>query len=62
MQTPRSVKKETEEVRQSRDSPRPERVAGPGKGRDSVGEPTLEQFVEDCSAWKELEWEKLMEG
>ena len=32
------------------------------KGRDSVVKPALEQFVEDCSAWKGLELEKLMEG
>ena len=39
-----------------------EQVAGPGEGCDSVGKPTLEQFVEDCSAWKGLMLEKLMEG
>ena len=44
------------------EDPTPELVAGPGEGRDSVGKPTLEQFVEDCSAWKGLELEKLMEG
>ena len=44
------------------EDPTPEQVAGPRKGRDSVVEPTLEQFMEDCSAWKGLELEKLMEG
>ena len=39
-----------------------EQVAGPGEGRDSVGKPMLEQFVEDCSLWEGLELEKLMEG
>ena len=68
MQTPRSVK-EREEVNggagtplQPVEDPRPEQVAGPGEGRDSVGEPTLEQSAEDCSAWKGLELEKLVEG
>ena len=44
------------------EDPTPEQVAGPGEGHDSVGEPMLEQFVEDCSPWKGLELEKLMEG
>ena len=47
---------------QPAEDPRPEQVAGPGEGRDSVGEPTLEQSAEDCSAWKGLELEKLAEG
>ena len=34
------------------EDPMLEQVAGPGEGRDSVGKLTLEQFVEDCSAWK----------
>ena len=42
--------------------PRPEQVAGPGEGRDSVGKPMLEQFVEDCSPCKRLTLEKLTEG
>ena len=44
------------------EDPTPEQVAGPRKGRDSVGKSMLEQFAEDCSAWKGLELEKLMEG
>ena len=44
------------------EDPTPQQVAGPGKGCDSVGKPMLEQFVEDCSAWKGLVLEKLMEG
>ena len=43
------------------EDPTLEQVAGPGKGHDSVVEPTLEQFMEDCSAWKGLALEKLME-
>ena len=43
------------------EDPTLEQVAGPRKGCDSVGEPTLEQFVEDCSPWKGLALEKLME-
>ena len=39
-----------------------EQVAGPREGRDSVGKPTLEQFVEDCSPRKGLMLEKLVEG
>ena len=44
------------------EDPTPEQVAGPGKGHDSLGKPTMEQFVEDCSPWKGLALEKLMEG
>ena len=44
------------------EDPTPEQVAGPGGGRDSVGKPTLEQFMEDCSPWEGLALEKLMEG
>ena len=44
------------------EDPTPEQVAGPGEGRDCVGEPTLEQFAEDCGVWKGLELEQLMEG
>ena len=44
------------------EDPMPEQVAGPGEGRDSVGKPTLEQFVKDCSLWEELALEKLAEG
>ena len=44
------------------EDPMPQQVAGPREGRDSVGEPMLEQFVEDYSLWKGLELEKLMEG
>ena len=43
------------------EDPTPEQAAGPGEGRDSVGKPTLEQFMEDCSPWKGLGLEKLME-
>ena len=39
----------------------PEQVAGPRKGRDSVGKATLEQFTEDCSLRKGLTLEKLVE-
>ena len=39
-----------------------EQVAGPGECHDSVGKPTLEQFMEDCSPWKGFVLEKLMEG
>ena len=42
------------------EDPTPEQVAGPGEGHDSVGKPTLEQFVEDCSAWKGLTLEKFV--
>ena len=35
---------------------------GPEKAVTPVRKPTLEQFVEDCSAWKGLVLEKLMEG
>ena len=44
------------------EDPMPEQVAGPKEGRDSVGKPTLEQFVEDCSTWKGLVLQKLVEG
>ena len=44
------------------EDPTPEQVAGAGEGHDSMGKPTLEQFVEDCSAWKGLVLEKLVEG
>ena len=47
---------------QPMEDPMPEQVAGPREGHDSVGKPTLEQFAEDCSPWKGLELEKLMEG
>ena len=47
---------------QPMEDPTPEQVAGPGEGRDSVGKPTLEQFVEDCSPRKGLALEKLVEG
>ena len=47
---------------QPMEDPTPEQVAGPGEGRDCVGKPTLEQFAEDCSAWKGPELEKLVEG
>ena len=39
---------------------RVEQVAGPRKGRGSVGEPTLEQSTEDRSVWKGLELEKIV--
>ena len=67
MQTLRSVKKEkgggapVQIPLQPVEDPTPEQVAGPGEGCDSVGEPRLEQFMEDCSAWKGLALEKLME-
>ena len=44
------------------EDPTPEQVAGPREGHDSMGKPTLEQFMEDCSPWKGLALEKLMEG
>ena len=44
------------------EDPMPEQVAGPGEGCDSVVEPTLEQFMEDCNMWKGLALEKLLEG
>ena len=47
---------------QPMEDPMPEQVPGPREGRDSVGKPTLEQFMEDCSPWKGLMLEKLMEG
>ena len=42
------------------EDPTPEQVAAPGEG--SVGKPTLEQFVEDCSPQKGVSLGKLMEG
>ena len=44
------------------EDPTRQQVAGSEAGRDSVGKPTLEQFVEDCSPWKGLALEKLVEG
>ena len=44
------------------EDPTPQQVARPKEGHDSVRKPMLEQFVEDCSPWKGLELEKLMEG
>ena len=41
--------------------PTPEQVTGPKEGCDSVGKPMLEQFVEDCSPWKGLGLEELVE-
>ena len=42
--------------------PRVEQVAGPRVGRDSMGKPMLEQFMEDCGPCKGLALEKLVEG
>ena len=42
------------------EDPMLEQVAGPREGHDSMGKPTLEQFAEDCSAWKGPESEKIM--
>ena len=42
--------------------PTPEQVAGPKGGRDFMGKPRLEHFVEDCSPCKGLALEKLVEG
>ena len=47
---------------QPMENPTLEQGAGPRKGHDSVGEPTLEQFMEDCSLWKGLTLEKLVDG
>ena len=47
---------------QAVEDPMLEQVAGPGEGHDSVGKPTLEQFMEDCSPWKGLALEKPVEG
>ena len=46
---------------QPMEDPTLEQVAGPREGRDSVGKPTLEQFVEDCSPWKGLGLEQFVE-
>ena len=47
---------------QPMEDPTPEQVAGPREGCDSMGKPALEQFMEDCSVWKGLALEKLIEG
>ena len=44
------------------EDPTPEQVAGPREGRDSVGKPTLEQFMKNRSPWEGLALEKLVEG
>ena len=44
------------------EDPTLEQVAGPGESHDSVGRPTVMQFVEDCSLWEGLTLEKLMKG
>ena len=47
---------------QRMEDPTLEQVAEPGEGHDSMGKPTLEQFVEDCSPCKGRALEKLMKG
>ena len=42
-------------------TPRQSRWLGPEKAV-TLGKPMLEQFVEDCSPWKGLALEKLVEG
>ena len=44
------------------EDPTLQQVAGSGEGRESVGKPTLEQFMEDCSPCTGLALEKLVEG
>ena len=44
------------------EDPTLEQVAGRREDSDSMGRSMLEQFVEDCSAWKGLMLEKLVEG